>query len=411
MRKSIRAALVGCAVISTLAFASTALAAYTSPKLVVSSLTPQATGSGGPVRIAAVVANSDDPTARVQIYVPTGYQISTPVAGTKLGDVTATASAVDLAGAILPLTGDLQAVAPNVAGATQCGVAASQYWNLHLTAAGQTLDIPMYVVAANANEQAAGYQAKLVVCLPPPDVPSGTPGRAVFGAKLLSASFGVSAITQPVATGDFRWTSIFTPYNPGKGTPNALGSVETQAIRHIPTQLVMNVKRAKVTTFTTRKIRGKKVRVKHVRTRVTFSSTLTENGAAATGAITTVAALLALVIGGLSVVNTMLMAVTERVREIGLKKAIGARTGNIVREFVAESTTIGVVGGVLGFAIGAGITLLLGNAAGPGGLFLITPRLAILALGFAVVLGAVAGVLPAYRASRLDPVIALRSVG
>ena len=128
-------------------------------------------------------------------------------------------------------------------------------------------------------------------------------------------------------------------------------------------------------------------------------------------AITTVAALLALVIGGLSVVNTMLMAVTERVREIGLKKAIGARTGNIVREFVAESTLIGVVGGVLGFAIGAGITLLLGNAAGPGGLFLITPRLAILSLGFAVVLGAVAGVLPAYRASRLDPVIALRSVG
>jgi putative ABC transport system permease protein len=128
-------------------------------------------------------------------------------------------------------------------------------------------------------------------------------------------------------------------------------------------------------------------------------------------AITTVAALLALVIGGLSVVNTMLMAVTERVREIGLKKAIGARTGNIVREFVAESTLIGVVGGVLGFAIGAAITMLLGNAAGPDGLFLITPRLALLSLGFAVVLGAVAGVLPAYRASRLDPVIALRSVG
>ena len=120
-------------------------------------------------------------------------------------------------------------------------VAASQYWNLHLTAAGQTLDIPLYVVAANATETASGYQAKLVVCLPPPDVPAGTPGRATFGAKLLSASFGASSITQPVASGDYRWTSLFTPYNPGKGTPNPAGTVETQSIRHIPTQIKLNV--------------------------------------------------------------------------------------------------------------------------------------------------------------------------
>lgn len=134
-------------------------------------------------------------------------------------------------------------------------------------------------------------------------------------------------------------------------------------------------------------------------------------GGAIFTAITTVAAMLALVIGGLSVVNTMLMAVSERVREIGLKKAVGARTGNIVREFVAESTLIGTVGGVLGFGTGVLITIALGNSAGSGGLFLITPRLTIFALGFAVGLGALAGVLPAYRASRMDPVVALRSVG
>ncbi|MBA3844469.1 MAG: hypothetical protein H0X39_17940 [Actinobacteria bacterium] len=290
MKKSIRMALFACAVLSTLAFAGSALAAYTTPKLVVSSLTPQATGSGGAVRIGAVVANTDDPTARVTIYVPTGYQLGTPAVGTKLGDVTATAAAADLGGAILPLTGELQAVAPNAAGATQCGVAASQFWNLHLTAAGQTLDIPLYVAATSAAEQASGYQTKLVVCLPPPDVPVGTPGRAQFGAKLLSASFGVSAITQPIATGDYRWSSLFTPYNPGKGTANPAGTVETQSIRHIPTQLALNYKRAKVTTYTTKKVKGKRVRVKHVRTRVTFSSALTENGTAASGAITTVAA-------------------------------------------------------------------------------------------------------------------------
>ena len=77
-------------------------------------------------------------------------------------------------------------------------------------------------------------------------MPVGTPGRAQFGAKLLSATFGVSAITQPVAAGDLTWTSLFTPYNPGKGTVNAAGSVETQAIRHIPTQLKLNYTKKKV---------------------------------------------------------------------------------------------------------------------------------------------------------------------
>jgi hypothetical protein len=290
MRKSIRVALLACAAVATLAFASSALAAYTSPKLVVASLTPQAAGSGGPVRVGVTVENADDPTARVQILIPTGYQIGTPGPGTKLGDVTATAAAADLGGAILPLTGELQAVAPNTTGAAQCGVAASQYWNLHLTAAGQTLDIPLYVVAANANETAAGYQAKLVVCLPPPDVPAGTPGRATFGAKLLSATFGASSITQPVASGDYRWTSLFTPYNPGKGTPNAAGTVETQSIRHIPTQIKLNVAKKKLTSFKTVKRNGKKVRVKVIRTRITFSSAVTENAVAATAATITTTA-------------------------------------------------------------------------------------------------------------------------
>jgi hypothetical protein len=290
MRKSIRVALLACAALSTLAFASSALASYSSPKLVVTSLTPQAAAGGGPVRIGAVVNNSDDPTARVQIYVPNGYTIATAAVGDKLGDVTATAAAADLGGAILPLTGELDAVAPNPAGAAQCGVAATQTWNLKLTAAGQTLNIPLYVVAASAAEQTAGYQAKLVVCLPPPDVPAGVPGRAQFGAKLLSATFGASAITQPTAAGDSRWTSLFTPYNPGKGTPNAAGTVETQSIRHIPTVLKLTVtkKRLVSSKLVTRK--GKKVRVRVIRTQVRFSSKVTENGIAASAATTTTAA-------------------------------------------------------------------------------------------------------------------------
>ena len=136
-----------------------------------------------------------------------------------------------------------------------------------------------------------------------------------------------------------------------------------------------------------------------------------KQGGAIFTAITTAAALLALVIGGLSVVNTMFMAVAERVREIGLKKAVGATTRHIMGEFLLEATFIGALGGLIGYGIGLAITLIVNANTPPGQstLFLVTVRLTVFALGFAVALGAVAGILPAWRAARLDPVTALRN--
>ena len=137
-----------------------------------------------------------------------------------------------------------------------------------------------------------------------------------------------------------------------------------------------------------------------------------KSGGAIFTAITTAAALLALVIGGLSVVNTMFMAVAERVREIGLKKAVGATTMNVMSEFLIEATLIGLIGGLLGYGFGVLIVVSRNTLFAPAdgsSLFLITPALTIFAIGFATVLGAVAGVLPAWRAARLDPVIALRN--
>jgi len=134
-------------------------------------------------------------------------------------------------------------------------------------------------------------------------------------------------------------------------------------------------------------------------------------GGAIFTAITTAAAVLALVIGGLSVVNTMIMSVTERFREIGLKKAVGAHTGHLLREYLAEATLIGLLGGGIGYLLGVGLTNLL-NLAGRASnfeIFLVTPTLTVIALGFAVALGALAGVIPAFRAAHLDPVIALRT--
>ena len=127
--------------------------------------------------------------------------------------------------------------------------------------------------------------------------------------------------------------------------------------------------------------------------------------------ITMAAALLALIIGGLAVINTMIMAVSERVREIGLKKAVGATTRRVMREFMVESSLIGLIGGVVGFGIGFGATVLF-NASLPasqGAIFLVTPGLAALCIGFAIALGTFAGIIPALRASRLDPVTALRA--
>ena len=127
--------------------------------------------------------------------------------------------------------------------------------------------------------------------------------------------------------------------------------------------------------------------------------------------ITTAAALLALVIGGLAVINTMIMAVSERVREIGIKKAIGATTRRVLREFLLESAVIGLAGGLIGFALGFAVTALLNASVPPsqGALFLVTPGLAVLCIGFALFLGTAAGIIPALRAARLDPVTALRA--
>jgi putative ABC transport system permease protein len=120
--------------------------------------------------------------------------------------------------------------------------------------------------------------------------------------------------------------------------------------------------------------------------------------------------LISLVVGGLSVINTMAMSIAERTREIGIKRAIGASRGRVLRELVTEASIIGLVGGLIGLAFGALVVTLANDAGRAGGsaLFLLTPNTAITAVAFSTILGAVAGFVPALHAARLDPVSALR---
>ncbi len=121
-------------------------------------------------------------------------------------------------------------------------------------------------------------------------------------------------------------------------------------------------------------------------------------------------ALISLLVGGLSVVNTMAMSIAERTREIGIKRAIGAGRGRIVREFVIESALIGFLGGAIGLILGALVVTVVNEAGRSSGtvLFELTLGTAVTAIAFSTILGAVAGLVPAANAARLDPVTALR---
>ena len=121
-------------------------------------------------------------------------------------------------------------------------------------------------------------------------------------------------------------------------------------------------------------------------------------------------ALISLAVGGLSVINTMAMSVAERTREIGIKRAIGGGRLRIIRELVTESALIGFLGGAIGLVLGALLVTVVNEAGRSSGtvLFQLTTGTALTAVGFSTVLGALAGLIPAMHAARLDPVSALR---
>jgi putative ABC transport system permease protein len=113
-----------------------------------------------------------------------------------------------------------------------------------------------------------------------------------------------------------------------------------------------------------------------------------------------------LLVGGIGIMNIMLVSVTERTREIGLRMAVGARTRDILGQFLVEAVTLSLIGGLVGVALGIGAAMAIASFA--GWRVLLSPEAVALAVAFAFAIGVFFGFYPARKAARLNPVEALR---
>ncbi len=114
---------------------------------------------------------------------------------------------------------------------------------------------------------------------------------------------------------------------------------------------------------------------------------------------------IALFVGGIGVMNIMFVSVTERTREIGIRKAIGARRRTILMQFLFESAVICLIGGVVGVVIATALTFVINATLMPAS---ISAGILVAALIISVTVGVLAGLVPAYKGSSLDPIEALR---
>ena len=117
-------------------------------------------------------------------------------------------------------------------------------------------------------------------------------------------------------------------------------------------------------------------------------------------------AAISLLVGGIGIMNIMLVSVTERTREIGIRKALGARTKDIMIQFLTESAVLSAIGGTIGIILAAALLYTIGKIFSLP--VVVKPQIVLMAVGFSALVGVFSGIFPAKKAAEKDPIVALR---
>ena len=227
-------------------------------------------------------------------------------------------------------------------------------------------------------------------------------GQFVMANNILFQVIGIMSPQGASARGDDQDDAVFVPFS--TGSLRLLGQTHlrnaTVAVADV-TQI--NATQAAVHELLKQRHGG--IEDFQIRNMASLIDSVTETQDTLTILLSSIAAI-SLLVGGIGVMNIMLVSVTERTREIGIRMATGARMKNILQQFLIEAVTISALGGVIGVLLGLGVALFIQSLGTPI-LFSITP--VILAFSSAFLTGLIFGYLPANKAAKLDPVTALSS--
>ena len=248
MKRFTRLTVLASAGALALVVVASAAASYT-PSMGIFQATYKPAGAGQ-VLISIAQERADDPTARIVIYAPQGYKGTlTQAPGTTIGNVLADVQVLDLSTNVLPLSGQVKvdSLANFTTQASLCipGVVPEAVWTLNAALPGQPANpIPVFV-SHTTGAEAAFSSVKMTVCFRDPTIANrNDPRRSPNGLKFIDAAFSVKGVfTNSSNAGNQLWRSLFTPYTPGTGTPNAAGTREAQGIA--PSPYSVSIKRVR----------------------------------------------------------------------------------------------------------------------------------------------------------------------
>lgn len=240
----------------------------------------------------------------------------------------------------------------------------------------------------------------------------------VIGSKVYDLFFKTgNAIGKRIYIGDKQYTVVGV----AKKTGTSIGSFDRDNIVYIPVELAQSqfgttIVREIVVSANSKELTP--VVIKRIKTAllknlskddfsVETADSITETISSVTNALSMALggiAAISLLVGGIGVANIMLVSVTERTKEIGLRKALGAKRSDILKQFLLEAVMLSVTGGIVGIVLGMGVSVIIAILL----VSTVTPWSVILAFSFSVAIGIIFGMAPAIRASKLSPIDALR---